>query len=318
MRVRVTLCVGGLLAVVAALNYVMVESVAPDYAVRTLGLGLAAAVAATVLTLWLTARYETGIQRIAAGLAEVARGRRDLRFDVSREPLTAHLARSANEALMALADNADPAVGPVRVRKRKDTPPPRPVVLSEDDDPSVGTPRVMAAPAPKSKVTPLPPSPALPSTPPPVVADGPALAPARASPPAPASLPPLPAVESIPATPSASTPDDASTLPPPRHASSIPVMAASVPDPSNPGGPNPTPVPTDPGLRAQQVAALYEEYRTALDSTGESTEDLTLEAFAETLEASEQDLVRTHACRSVRFSVLVDGGRVQLLPRLVR
>ncbi|MBI5494987.1 MAG: hypothetical protein HY904_08155, partial [Deltaproteobacteria bacterium] len=165
MRLRVALSMGGLLGVAGALNFVVVEHAAPGAGSQTLLVDLFAAVAATLLTLWLTARYESGIRRIAQGLQEVARDRKDLRFDVAREPLVANLAHAANDAIASLAEPTDPAVGSLRVRKRASQ-----EMRVVTDGADAGVARVRSSPAPEpapaTHTTPLP-APAPPMEPPP-------------------------------------------------------------------------------------------------------------------------------------------------------
>ena len=160
MRARVALSVGGLLAVAGVLNFVLVDAVAPGFGIRALLVNLAAGVAATMLTVWLTSRYEAGIKRIALGLAEVARGRRDVRFDVDREPLVSNLAHCANDAIAAMADPVDPSVGSLRVRKR--TGEVRAASRTDDDQAATASMRVPHSPGGSSsaRLTPIPDAPA--------------------------------------------------------------------------------------------------------------------------------------------------------------
>lgn len=298
MKARVTLCVGGLLAVAAALNWAVVDAVAPGMGSRALWVSMSAAVAATLLALWLTARLEAGIKRIAAGLTEVGRGRRDLRFDVEREPLVAFLAKAANEALMAMADTNDPAVGAVRVRKRKETHREEPAAKTDDVESSSAVKaaaRPGATPAAEQAVASSEPSAPL---------DEPRLD---------EELPPL-----SPATRTTAEESPAPLVPPATHPSSVPFMAAAVPAPAAL-----TPLPraasmTDAQARQQHFKVVFEEYCAALKRVGEPMGELTSEGFSATLSATEKSLVEQHGCRAVRFSVLVENGTVQLLPRLVR
>jgi hypothetical protein len=329
MRLRVALSVGGLLAVAGALNFLVVEHAAPGSGKQTLLVDLFAAVASMMLTIWLTARYESGIRRIASGLAEVARGRRDLRFDVAREPLVATLAHAANEAIGALAEPVDPAIGPVRVRKRSTA---EMRVMSQPDEAAdgVGVPRVrsnsgdnpvVSQPAPR--LTPVPPVAETPPPPPAQVTAPPVEKPASeppappppvvTAPPAPEPLPPLP--EPGPALP----PEQVVQRPAQRTSvSQVPTVlppAVTAEPASTPA--RGTPI-SDAQQRQEHLKTIFEEYRASLARLGEAEEAGTFESFQETLTGAEKALVEKHGCRSVRFSVLVEDGRVQLLPRLVR
>lgn len=331
MRARVALSVGGLLAVAGVLNYVLVDAVAPGFGVRALMVNLAAGVAATLLTIWLTARYEAGIKRIASGLADVARGRRDVRFDVDREPLVANLAHCANDAISALAEPIDPSVGALRVRKRGTTGEIRTVPRPDEDGRQAELPL-----ATSGRVTPLP------STPVPTPTSSARLTPV--SEPVPKSAPPAEpksATRLTPVPPASSSTSDAlppmpepgpaapqmdisraPTSPPRQNLSTPPIMAPTADLPSTPGNGTTSPGKkdsiSDAAARQEHFKTVFEEYRASLTRIGGLDEDLTFDAFVETLNTTERALMDRHGCRAVRFSVLVEEGKVQLLPRLVR
>jgi hypothetical protein len=308
------------LAAVAALNYVVVELSAPGFGGRTLIVDLAGAVFAILVTLWLTARYEAGVKRIASGLSEVARGRRDLRFDVDREPLVARLAHAANEALVALAEPVDPAVGPVRVRKRGTSDPRSPAVHGDDSADASRPGRANGlGRASATKNTPVPTSSGR------LVALGDERARFGSDDPAAKTEPPHPSMVSpLGSGPLLAMDDRAEPgLPPPgllaaqpRTLSTPPILAPA------PGADFGTPargtsIP-DAITRAEHYRNIFEEYRASLARIGETDGDLTLDGFVATLSTTERALVEKHGCRTVRFSILVEDGRVQLLPRLVR
>ncbi|MEW5849849.1 MAG: MXAN_5187 C-terminal domain-containing protein [Myxococcota bacterium] len=342
MKARVTLSVGGLMVASAVLNWLMVEAVAPGMGGRTLMVGLATGVAVTLLTLWIAARQDAGIKRIADGLSDVARGRKDLRFDVDREPLVRHLAIAANEAIGSLADAQDPSVGQVRVRKRGETDPRMRLNDSVLEDPTVGAPRAVPrreepAPPPQSssvrplssevsipsnsaRVAPLPPDASVSSSSgrlaplAPMPAEGPPVAaPAETStaptqPPSNASQPPPVS------TPAPATSGNASQPP---VIAMAPPASASLPADVN-LTPSKTPIPLDATSRQAHFHSVFQEYVASLGRVGERTDDLTFDGFQETLAATEKQLMDKHGCKGVKFSVLVEGGKVQLLPRLVR
>jgi len=326
------------LAAASALNYLVVEHAAPGAGQKTLLVDLFAAVAATMLTIWLTARYEAGIRRIASGLSEVARGRRDLRFDVGREPLVANLAHAANECIGSLVEPVDPSIGPVRVRKRLNTGEQR--VISSPDHATPAEDQARAT----ARVTPVPPStplvvtaqPHVPSTAGPTPPDV-TLAPAVVAPPSVSNMPTLPpGVASAPPPveehtlaplpepgPVVSPTVGATTNPtgaPPRNPSQLPTVlppATSQEPVKDSSSTRNTPIP-DSGARQEHFRTVFEEYRAALKRVGEDDGGMTLDGFQETLVGTEKALMDRHSCRGVRFSVLVEDGRVQLLPRLVR
>jgi hypothetical protein len=330
MRLRVAVSVGGLLAVAGALNYLVVEHAAPGAGRQTLLVDLFAGIASMMLTIWLTARYESGIRRIASGLSEVARGRRDLRFDVAREPLVANLAHAANEAIGSLAEPVDPAIGAVRVRKR--TTSEMRVMSQPDETADVGTPRQRSVEAPVvsqtgPRLTPVPPVAEPVAAPPP-----PAALAVTAPPEKPATDPPVPVRHPTPPAPAPveaalpPLPDAGPSLPPgavvPRphktSLSQVPTVLppASIPEPASTPSRG-TPI-SDAQQRQEHFKTIFDEYRASLSRLGEPDEELTFDSFLDTLTGAERALVEKHGCRSVRFSVLVEDGRVQLLPRLVR
>jgi hypothetical protein len=346
MRVRVALSVGVLLAVSGGLGFLLAEHAAPGAGQSVLLVNLFAAVASVTLTLWLTARYEAGIRRIASGLSEVARGRRDLRFDVGREPLVSGLAHAANEALSALEAPIDPSVGPVRVRKRTGSSPDVRLPDAALPEPPHSNPRLTPVPTP-APVSAAVPAPASASAPKSALNPGvdpaglgavtvPAPPPPRAAtlPPPPATPPPPARKSKPPSSPPASAAADDDDLPPlpppPANLSTVPPAARSNLShrPSQvPTVLPPAPMPPDTGekkepsdaqMKMEHYRAVFEEYRAGLTRMSLTDGMMTMDEFTETLTATERSLVERHGCRSVRFSVLVEDGQVQLLPRLVR
>jgi hypothetical protein len=69
---------------------------------------------------------------------------------------------------------------------------------------------------------------------------------------------------------------------------------------------------------ADHYRRVYEEFVAAKTRIGESVEGLSFEGFGAKLRASEEGLIKQHACRAVRFQVLVKDHSVSLRPQLVR
>lgn len=63
---------------------------------------------------------------------------------------------------------------------------------------------------------------------------------------------------------------------------------------------------------------VFDEFVAAKSKLGESVEGLSFEGFGAKLRASEEGLIQKHACRAVRFQVLVKDRSVSLRPQLVR
>ncbi len=68
----------------------------------------------------------------------------------------------------------------------------------------------------------------------------------------------------------------------------------------------------------QHYQQVFHEFVAAKTRLGERVDGLTLEGFGAKLRASEENLIGRHACRAVRFQVLVKDQTVSLRPQLVR
>lgn len=309
MRLRVVLCVGGLLAGAGALNYLLVQHAAPDVAPKSLLVSLFAAVVAVLLTLWLTARYDAGIRLLTQGFKEVARGRRDVRFDAEREPLVSDLAHAVNQALATLEAPHDPSVGLVRVRRKAATT-------------AAATPASAATPAPSQAQFEFPAvAPEAPPATAPPDAKPASAAPSSGSPSAAAAtededLPPLPPGPG----------SELSTVPPSGHdtevASALPTGLPTVLPPTAEPAVAESPVgAAAAGGDAEQHAHFsetFEAYRKGVEQVETGAPVMDREEFLATLVSTQRTLVNQTGCRSVRFTVRIQAGQVQLLPRLVR
>jgi hypothetical protein len=106
------------------------------------------------------------------------------------------------------------------------------------------------------------------------------------------------------------TPDAA----PPREAASEPETEAETPD----LGTSDIIQPPETSFDSAHYRSVFEAFRAARRRVGEPVEGLAFEAFEKRLTASEQGLRQQHACRLVRFQVIIRDDKVTLRPQLIR
>lgn len=73
---------------------------------------------------------------------------------------------------------------------------------------------------------------------------------------------------------------------------------------------------SDPTREAEKVEQLYQAFRNAKKSAGETTERLTLEHFQEFVRQKTEQLKEQKGCRQVEYVVTLEGGKVKLKARV--
>lgn len=92
------------------------------------------------------------------------------------------------------------------------------------------------------------------------------------------------------------------------------LSSSALPAVSSPTTGDVAPVPFD----STHYRRVFDEFVSAKTRVGEPVDGLSFESFGAKLRASEQSLIEQHACRAVRFQVLVKDRSVSLRPQLVR
>ncbi len=125
------------------------------------------------------------------------------------------------------------------------------------------------------------------------------------------SAPTVPAAEEGPPPP----PPD---LPPAPPQGGVPFGGTGRPPVTSPGhgpqvdGPPPPPTPSEADLEMARFEAIFEDFIATKKECGESTENLTLEAFAAKLRKNKEAVIAKTGCAEVQFKVYVKEGKAAL------